>query len=81
MNTEQKNAAGELLAIAGGALFFLCAMPVAYLLVLTLAGAYSIGTFISVFLQLPEMLLWWTGVLTCVMCFRFRRVVLGSQKP
>jgi hypothetical protein len=81
MNTDQKEAAGELLAIAGAALLFLCAVPVAYLLVISLVSrAYSIGTILGAFMQ-PEMILWWTGVLTGVLCFRVRRAVLGARKP
>ncbi|QAY93695.1 hypothetical protein CUN63_29500 [Pseudomonas sp. ACM7] len=78
MNTEQKIAAGELLAIAGAALLFLCAVPVAYLLVVSLvSGAYSIGTFLSFFFHIPP---WWIGLLAGLMCFRIRRAVLSSIK-
>lgn len=81
MNTEQKKASGELLAIIGSVLLFLCAVPVAYLIVVSLVSrAYSLGTFFSVFLQMPQMLLWWIGLLAGVMCFRVRRVVLGGRK-
>ncbi|TFB40939.1 hypothetical protein [Pseudomonas sp. F01002] len=81
MNTEQKKATGELLAIVGAVLLFLCAVPVAYMLVVSLVSrAYSLGTFFSVFLQMPQMLLWWIGLIAGVMCFHVRRVVLGSSK-
>jgi hypothetical protein len=79
MSTDQKEAAGELLAIAGAALLFLCAVPVAYMLFVSLvSGAYTLGDWISLFLHLPP---WWIAFLTGLMCFRIRTAVLGNRKP
>lgn len=81
MSTDQKEAAGELLAIAGAALLFWCAVPVAYLLVVSLVSrAYSIGAIFSLFVA-PQMVLWWIGLLAGLICFRIRRAVLGTRKP
>lgn len=81
MNTDQKKAAGGPLAIVGAVLLFLCAVPFAYFLVLSLvSGAYTVGAFLGAFFVMPQMLLWWIGLLAGGMCFHVRRTVLGSRK-
>lgn len=81
MNTEKKNATGELLAVAGAALLFLCAFPAASLLVVSIMShPHTPDFFFSFFLQMPEMLLWWIGLLASVTCFQVRRAVLRDRK-